>query len=63
MLIGLIAQAQHKNLGGPGLIDLEGALVALFCKWVLVAMEPKDSNFKLFLHFKLECCKPSPHIS
>jgi hypothetical protein len=50
-----------KEVGGLGLIDLEKALSTLMCKWVLLALEPNDSNLKTLLHFKLVICMPSQH--
>jgi hypothetical protein len=40
-------------MGGLGLVNPKEALSTLMCKWVLLALEPSDSNFKTLLHFKL----------
>jgi len=34
----------------------------LLCKWVIKAIEPSNSNFKLVLLFKLVMCKPPKHM-
>jgi hypothetical protein len=49
-------------LGELGLINLQEALVVLLSKWVLKALKPRDSNFKIWLWFKLKKCKPSKHV-
>jgi hypothetical protein len=48
-----------KGIEGLGLIDLEKAMDALLCKWVIKALKPGNSNFKLLLGFKFAMCKPS----
>jgi hypothetical protein len=49
-----------KEMDGLGLIDPKKALSTLMCKWVLLALEPNDSNLKTLLHFKLvNACPPN----
>jgi hypothetical protein len=45
---------QNKKIGDLNLVDLENALNALLCKWVLKALKPYVSNLKTFL----KCTNP-----
>ena len=42
-----------KKNEGLGLVDPEAAKTSLFCKWIVKAMEPGESNLQLILRYKL----------
>jgi hypothetical protein len=44
---------QPKQVDGLNLIDPQEAVTALIAKWVLTALEPGESNFKVLLRFRL----------
>lgn len=50
-----------KEVGGLRLIDpIEKPMVALPCKWAVMALEPGQSSLKTLPCYKLSaCCKPS----
>jgi len=48
-------------MAGLGLIYPKEVLSTLMCKWMLLALEPSDSNLKTLLHFKLAKWMPSWH--
>jgi hypothetical protein len=47
-----------KKYGGLGLVDPEAAKTSLLCKWIVRAMEPRDSNLQVMLRFRLVHFKP-----
>ena len=40
---------ERKNEGGLGLVNPHEAKVALMSKWILIAMEPGESNLNVLL--------------
>lgn len=40
-----------KKYGGMGLVDPEVAKTNLLCKWIVKAIEPKESNLQLMLRY------------
>jgi hypothetical protein len=57
--VSLFDCCANKSIKGIGLIDPKEVMDALFCKWVIKALKPSNSNLKLLLGFKLAMCKPS----
>ena len=42
-----------KKYDGLGLVDLEVAKASLLSKWIVMAMEPEESNLQLMLRCRL----------
>lgn len=47
-----------KKYGGLGLVDPEAAKTNLLCKWIVGAMEPRESNLQLMLRCRLAKFNP-----
>ena len=47
-----------QKYGGLELVDLEAAKTSLLCKWIVKAMEPRESNLQLMLRYKLARYNP-----
>lgn len=47
-----------KKNGGLGLVDPEVAKTSLLCKWIVKAMEPRESNLQFMLRYRLARFKP-----
>jgi hypothetical protein len=50
----------QRHEGGLNLIDPGAAVVALMSKWILSACEPRASNFKTILRYRLSLFQPHP---
>jgi hypothetical protein len=50
-----------RMVGGLGITNLKEALVTSLCKWVMYALEPRNSNLKTLFRYKLKYCLPSKH--
>jgi hypothetical protein len=45
--------------GGLGIIDLEQAMMALMSKWIILALQPGNSNVQLILQYRLLRTQPT----
>jgi hypothetical protein len=45
--------------GGLGIIDLEQAMMALMSKWIILALQPGNSNVQLMLRYRLLRTQPT----
>ena len=50
--------ALKNKYGGLGLVDLEEAKTSFLCKWIVKAMEPRESNLQLMLTYRLARFNP-----
>ncbi len=51
-----------RNVGGLNLVDLENVFNALLSKWNVKALEPKDSNLKTLLKYRMCKSNLSKHM-
>jgi hypothetical protein len=52
-----------RKEGGLNMINPKHMVIALMCKWILNACEPRQSNFKTMIRYRLERYQPHAHGS